>query len=251
VRRLRVRLVLLSSREKGTDRHSGVGRPCVWHSRSASGPVVSSSYEELTTGPDADLLCQTHGLPTPLWRSVPFSLEDKSTNLTRSRRTQQLRADKKGNRSHSRLQQWSHAKERPVARYLTDYEFRNAVEVLRARSGAHTAAVSDRFRFSADNVPDAPLVIKGAGTASGKCSSAWASDGADLFSFHSSATRALMPSSLQPIKDDEAQANKKKRKDDINYLEMSDTGIFRPLYPIDSSLMTMRRLKKGLSDTTK
>ncbi|CAK0904303.1 unnamed protein product, partial [Prorocentrum cordatum] len=90
--------------------------------------VLSSSYEELTTGPDADLLCQTHGLPTPLWRSVPFSLEDKSTNLTRSRRTQQLRADKKGNRSHSRLQQWSHAKERPVARYLTDYEFRNAVE---------------------------------------------------------------------------------------------------------------------------
>jgi hypothetical protein len=210
------------------------------------------SDEELTTGPNADLMSQVHGLPTPLWRSIPFSLEDKSSNVTRSRRTEQPRADKKGNRSHSRLEQWSHAKARPKPKYLTDYEFRTAVEVLRARSGQHTAAVSDRFRIAADTSPDAPLVIKGAGTASGKNHCAWASDGADLFSYHSSATRALVPSSLQPIKDDEAQAAKKtRRKDDINYLQMSDTGIFRPLYPIDSSLKTMRRLKKVLSDDKK
>merc|ERR1712183_299618 len=39
---------------------------------------------------------------------------------------------------------------------------------------------------------------------------------------------------------------KKKKKDDIEDLELSESGIFQQKYPIDESLKSLRRLKKNM-----
>jgi hypothetical protein len=212
---------------------------------------------EQASDPNADLHFMSDGLPSPLWRAMPFSHEDKSVNVPRNRGPgiQLPRAERKGKskrRQQEQDQQWQHAKEKPPEKYVTDHDYHSAVEVLKAQSGMHSANVSDRFRFAADMSLGSPIVIKGAGTSSGMHSSAWASDYSALCKFHSGATRLVQPNSLQPFKPDPAEKKKKKKKEgDIDHLQMSDTGFFRPLYPIDKSLMTIRRLKRSMEPVEK
>merc|ERR1711920_1088305 len=50
------------------------------------------------------------------------------------------------------------------------------------------------------------------------------------------------PSSLQPV--EETANSPKKKKDDVENLQLSDSGLFKPMYPIDNSLKILRRLRK-------
>merc|ERR1712232_1206561 len=91
---------------------------------------------------------------------------------------------------------------------------------------------------------------KGSGTACGTPSDVWASDAAFLIKFHNSAIRIVNPSTLQPKPEEVMPKQKKKKKGDLNNLDM---GVFQPKYPIDESLKSLRKLKKQMfpDDTRK
>merc|ERR1711879_192852 len=76
-------------------------------------------------------------------------------------------------------------------------------------------------------------------------SSCWASDASALMNFHNGQIRTLAKSGLEPLKEP-PKKKKKKKRDDIDDLQLSDSGLFQPKYPIDSSLMSLRRLKKSM-----
>merc|ERR1712039_488360 len=86
-------------------------------------------------------------------------------------------------------------------RILDDTELRNARDGLKGQASLHTAAVADRFHFSADMSAGAPLCIRGAGTAKAIESCAWGSDASFLLNRHCGAMRTVNPSGLEAIKE--------------------------------------------------
>jgi len=195
--------------------------------------------------PIQDVTSQSHGCSTALWRTKrTFALEDEGMriagtappdDLTKALARTALAGAPGGNEN------WRHPDQTKIlARVPSDSELRNAREVLKGQSSLHTAATVDLFRYSADTTAGAPLAIKGAGVATGQPDDIWKSDGAYLQMFHNGALRLVNPSALQPNKEDPNLEKKNKRKGD-DALEM---GMFKPRYPIDDSLKSVRRLKK-------
>merc|ERR1719487_1264628 len=128
---------------------------------------------------------------------------------------------------------------------MTEIELRNARIMLRAQSSLHGSSVQDRFRFNSDVSPGANLVIKGAGTGFGNSAPPWASDAAYLTQFHHGAIRMVNPSGLEPVKDAPAAGTrKKKKKKDDDDLQLGESGLFSPKYPLDTSIRRLKVLKK-------
>lgn len=132
-------------------------------------------------------------------------------------------------------------KEKPD-RIMSDIELRNAREGLRAQSSLHNSSVQDRYRFASDTSPGANLVIAGAGTGWGNAAPPWASDASYLNQFHHSAIRIVNPSGLELLPE-EPKSRRKKKKDD-DELQLSESGLFQPRYPLDTSLRSLKTLKK-------
>mmetsp|Transcript_101471 Transcript_101471/g.217276 ORF Transcript_101471/g.217276 Transcript_101471/m.217276 type:complete len:386 (-) Transcript_101471:50-1207(-) len=132
-------------------------------------------------------------------------------------------------------------KEKPD-RIMSDIELRNAREGLRAQSSLHNSSVQDRYRFASDVSPGANLVIAGAGTGWGNAAPNWASDASYLNQFHHGAIRIVNPSGLDTLPE-EPKSRRKKKKDEDD-LQLSDSGLFQPRYPLDNSLRSLKMLKK-------
>lgn len=179
-----------------------------------------------------DAAAQSKGFPTAFWRPTRISLEE-ATYAPLSRRARA--AAKPSGPGKSGPQ-----------RALSEPELRNARDALRGQASLHTAAVGDRFRFAADMSAGAPVVIKGAGVGSGESSSCWASDASALINFHHGHIRSIAQSGLEPLKEPPSKKKKKKSAEDDDHLQLSESGLFQPKYPIDSSLMSLRRLKKNM-----
>jgi len=214
--------------------------------------------------PDADVLAQTHGSPTARWRNrAPFQLEgsplgsgpsgppsaaalaaalglapgvgDKDTSRGGLKRGKDKSDDKEG---------WQHPDQMKMnARVPTEDELKNARRLLKGQSGLHSSAMGDRFKFTADLSPGVPMCIRGSGTAKGGPAEIWASDGAGLVAFHNGAIRGVSPSKLQRLPETPYE-EKKRRKGAADELNLSESGLFKPTYPIDNSLQNLRRLKK-------
>lgn len=124
-------------------------------------------------------------------------------------------------------------------------ELDNRVYALRGMSNLHRAAVKDRFVFGASSAAGDPMVL-GASPLSQANPGSWSSDAAFLTKFHNSAIRIVNPSGLEVLKEPTSKRKKKKKKnvDDEEELKMSDSGLFVARYPIDESLLQMKRLKK-------
>jgi len=112
-----------------------------------------------------------------------------------------------------------------------DWQVRNAKEALRAQASLHTAAMSDKHRCpSGMSMAPAPA--------------AWLTDAGDLANFHHAHLRKVAKSGLEVIK--EPVATKKKKRDEIEDLQLSTSGLFQPKYPLDGSLKSLRRLTRSL-----
>eukprot|EP00419_Tripos_fusus_P044776 CAMPEP_0172839658 /NCGR_PEP_ID=MMETSP1075-20121228/28723_1 /TAXON_ID=2916 /ORGANISM="Ceratium fusus, Strain PA161109" /LENGTH=312 /DNA_ID=CAMNT_0013683339 /DNA_START=26 /DNA_END=964 /DNA_ORIENTATION=- len=112
-----------------------------------------------------------------------------------------------------------------------DWQVRNAKEALRAQASLHTAAMSDKHRFpSGMSMAPAPA--------------AWLTDAGDLANFHHAQLRKVAKSGLEVIK--EPVVTKKKKRDEIEDLQLSTSGLFKPKYPVDGSLKSLRRLTRSL-----
>uniref|UniRef100_A0A7S1RJ55 Uncharacterized protein n=1 Tax=Alexandrium catenella TaxID=2925 RepID=A0A7S1RJ55_ALECA len=179
-----------------------------------------------------DTKAQSAGFPTAFWRPTRISVEDASLAGRRAAKTQPA------------VKSVGPGKSMPQ-RVLSEPELRNAREGLKGQASLHTAAVSDRFRFTADMSAGAPVCIRGAGVGSGESSSSWASDASALINFHHGHIRVIAKSGIEPLKEP-PKKKKKKKSDDIDHLQLSESGLFQPKYPIDSSLMSLRRLKKNM-----
>jgi len=112
-----------------------------------------------------------------------------------------------------------------------DWQMRNAKEALRAQASLHTAAMSDKHRNST-------------GMSTAPAEAAWMTDAGDLTNFHHKQLRKVVKSGLEAIK--EPVVTKKKKKDDIEDLQLSDSGLFKPKYPVDGSLKSLRKLTRSL-----
>mmetsp|Transcript_45430 Transcript_45430/g.140381 ORF Transcript_45430/g.140381 Transcript_45430/m.140381 type:complete len:376 (+) Transcript_45430:117-1244(+) len=183
-----------------------------------------------------DAAQQSSGMPTAFWRPTKASLEEATPSSPESGRRQE---------AAGAVAKLTAPGQPAPARIPTESELRNAREALRGQASLHTAAVSDRFRFAADVSAGAPIVIRGAGVSAGTVSASWASDASALINFHHGQIRRVAKSGLEPVKEPPKQ-RKKKKKDDIEDLQLSDSGLFQPKYPIDSSLKSLRRLKKSM-----
>lgn len=115
---------------------------------------------------------------------------------------------------------------------------------MRGQAGLHRAALADRFRFASDMSRGAPLCIKGAGTSGQYPAHVWACDASHLIKFHNGAIREVNPNKLQPVTEAQGKSPKKMKKDDVDALQLIDSGMFQPKYPIDDSLKVLRRLKR-------
>lgn len=186
--------------------------------------------------PKQDAAGQSAGFPTAFWRPRRVHVEDKTLAGQMAVQGQKPREVAKPLAPGQPLPQ----------RIPSDTELRNAVDTLKGQASLHTAAVSDRFRFAADMSAGAPVVIRGAGVASGTGAACWSSDASALLNFHHGQIRKIAKSGLEPLKEPATTKKKKKKKDDIEDLQLSDSGLFQPKYPIDSSLMSLRRLKKTM-----
>jgi len=112
---------------------------------------------------------------------------------------------------------------------VNDWRMRNAKEALRAQAALHIASMSDKHRFAS-------------GQSQAPAPAAWLTDAADLTNFHHRHLRKVAKSGLEAIK--EPDVPKKKKKDEIEDLELSDSGLFKPKYPVDGSLKSLRRLTR-------
>lgn len=173
----------------------------------------------------SDIMRLSGGFPTGLWRPTDPSVAGAAKPFAKS-------PDK----------EWMPRKE--SERVMTENDIENARHGLKGQSSLFLASASDRYRFAWDMSAGAPLIIKGAGTATGIPWNSWTSDASFLNRFHHGAMRTVHPNALQPNKD--PPVRKKKKKDDIEDLQMGESGLFKPKYPIDESLKTLRRLKKNL-----
>mmetsp|Transcript_45625 Transcript_45625/g.105911 ORF Transcript_45625/g.105911 Transcript_45625/m.105911 type:complete len:406 (+) Transcript_45625:47-1264(+) len=139
------------------------------------------------------------------------------------------------------------AKQQMMVTSMSDPEFWRYVhaskEGLLGQNRLHRAAVSDRFRFCADDISHGGLVISGAGMAVQPPPGVWASDAAHLNRFHNSAIRIVAPSGLEPLS---ANARRRKKRGDDDHLQMSNSGLFKALYPVDNGLKAVRRLRRRL-----
>jgi len=129
-----------------------------------------------------------------------------------------------------------------IVRVMEDLEVKNHVEVLKAQSAMHAALVGDRFRFSHDTSKFAPMVISGSGSSTAAKNDVWGSDIAHLLVDHNGAMRLQSPSRLQRNPEElSPKHGRKKKKPAEDDLQM---GQFKPIYPLDESLKTLRRIKK-------
>jgi|ERR1712124_28882 len=71
-----------------------------------------------------------------------------------------------------------------------------------------------------------------------------ACDASELISHHNNAVRSVNPSKLQMVAEDKDVSPKKLKKDDVDALQLSESGLFKPKYAIDESLKVLRRLKR-------
>uniref|UniRef100_A0A7S4SK07 Uncharacterized protein n=1 Tax=Alexandrium monilatum TaxID=311494 RepID=A0A7S4SK07_9DINO len=172
-----------------------------------------------------DAKAQSSGFPTAIWRPTRVSVEEATLAGRQARaRGRQLRR-----------------------RALSESELRNARDVLKGQTSLHAAAVADRFGMGGGTTVGVPTVIRGAGVATSEGHAGWASDASALVNFHHGHIRVVAKSGLTPLKEPLDQRQKKKKKqsaDDIDHLELSESGLFKPKYPIDESVKTIRRLKK-------
>lgn len=112
-----------------------------------------------------------------------------------------------------------------------DWQIRNAKEALRAQASLHSASMSDRHRNSF-------------GMSTAPAETAWSTDAGHLTNFHHKELRKVVKSGLEVIK--EPVVTKKKKRDEIEDLQLSDSGLFKPKYPVDGSLKSLRRLTRSL-----
>lgn len=196
----------------------------------------------------ADVNSQSRGSPTALWRTRrDFMLEDEELTITGGNRPP-LAAPKvkkiKGDDAWVGL-----AKQKILDRVPTDLEMKNSRDVLKAQSNLNAAEFTDRFRMNADMSPSAPLFLDGAGTPSCQPNDSWSSDGAILVMFHNGALRLANPSKLQMAEELEVTAgasNSRRKRDSTTNLLVTSSSQFRPKYPIDHSLRSLRKFRKHL-----
>mmetsp|Transcript_39224 Transcript_39224/g.101481 ORF Transcript_39224/g.101481 Transcript_39224/m.101481 type:complete len:359 (-) Transcript_39224:45-1121(-) len=197
-------------------------------------PTWSKVSEDVAKDPVVDFAAQSKGSPTVMWHTPAVVAEN--------RRRQEELAELK------RIRAQGPFKKKLADRMLSDNEFRSAAELLKGKSGLHTAFVADRFRFSADMSKGAPMVMGGPSLMSGTLTSAWTSDASALVNFHNGAMRMANPPALQalPKEAPPKKKSKKNKEQDDDHLELSASGMFKPRYPIDNSLKSLRRLKKSM-----
>mmetsp|Transcript_63077 Transcript_63077/g.133155 ORF Transcript_63077/g.133155 Transcript_63077/m.133155 type:complete len:500 (-) Transcript_63077:46-1545(-) len=190
-----------------------------------------------------DARSQSQGSPTFLWRSPRvFVNEDQGLRIAGTAPPDDILTILKKQNPHDET--WHDPKQqRLLARIPNEDEIRNGREALQGQSRLHQAATTDRYRFCADFSVGAPLCIRGPGVPISQPDEVWASDGAVLTAFHNSAMRIVNRSKLEPNKEEE-DPGKRRKKTREDHLELSDSGLFKPRYPIDISLVTLRRLKK-------
>jgi len=128
-----------------------------------------------------------------------------------------------------------------IKRAVSDSELHNGIASLRTQGRMHRAAVGDRFRFGADLSVSGSMVLAGAGAVAVP-QGAWASDAAQLSSFHNGAMRNANPSRLEEIK--EVKTSRRKReKDDM---QLSGSGRFLRRYPGDSALQSLKDMRLSM-----
>lgn len=174
-----------------------------------------------------DISYTVAGRPTALWRPNKISLESStSVPVLKSPEKELLDTfSKEGKKKEKDKKQLQGS--------LSESELRNARDVLKGQQSLHIATVQERFKFTADTSPGVPA-------------HAWDSEASFLLNFHSGAIRKVAPSGLEPVKEPPKWKRKKKKKDDIEDLQLSESGIFVQKYPIDESLKSLRRLKKNM-----
>lgn len=198
-----------------------------------------------------DSLQLSRGSPTARWRPQRSSLDEVvNPPVIFSREREKDATGRLPSRGSVRQEAaWQRPGSEKPNRAMSDSELRNARDALKGQSGLHVAAAADRFRFAWDASKGAPLCIKGGGVPTGMPADVWASDGAFLNNYHNGAVRSAYPSALQPLKEEDQQVRKKKKgkgEDDDDELTLSASGMFQPIYPIDDSLKSLRRLKKTM-----
>lgn len=175
-----------------------------------------------------DISYTVAGRPTALWRPNKISLES-STSVPQLKSPEKELLDtfsKEGKKKEKDTK-------KQLQGSLSESELRNARDVLKGQQSLHIATVQERFKFTADTSPGVPA-------------HAWDSEASFLLNFHSGAIRKVAPSGLEPVKESPKTKRKKKKKDDIEDLQLSESGIFEQKYPIDESLKSLRRLKKNM-----
>jgi len=209
---------------------------------------------------EADAASLSHGFPTARWRNrEPFIFEGQALGASPPKSTVAAEKDSRsGSRCGSRgdgkkgrdqrepgHETWCHPDQQKLNdRVMTEEELKNWRLFLKGQAGLHSAAMMDRFRFAADISKGAPLCIRGSGTACGTASDIWASDGSSLVAFHNGAIRGVNPSNLTATEEPPEETKKRKKKGADDELSMGESGLFRPKYPIDNSLKSLRKLKR-------
>lgn len=178
----------------------------------------------------------------PLWHQTRGAYgEDSGLKVPRSGSQESMRASR--DKDVDEEKGWK-PKKPPVI--ITERHLSLGIESLRSQESLHRAAVSDRFKFSAEgNTRCKAVSIKGPGAVEPQ--GEWESDASLLNVFHNSAMRTVNPSRLDQLPDltDKTKKKKKKQKeDDLDFLQMSDSGLFQAQYPTDESLMSIRRLRR-------
>jgi len=183
-----------------------------------------------------DHAMQSAGFPTGRWHATRGPLDDLHASPARS---------SQNDRSHAPNTQPGKSKN-PVSRVIDDREIQYAKDALKAQASLHAAAKSDRFSLGGDTSAGGQVVIRGAGTPAPLTACAWSSDASKLNNFHHKAIRKVAPSGLQPMKEtpEDRKRKRKKKTDETEALQLSESGLFEPKYPVDGAFRLLRRLQR-------
>lgn len=189
----------------------------------------------------------------PNWAARPVETRRLQSMDTKKRREDEHKAErpKSAGESHQeRSEEWKSSNKKRDVVTVNDHELAQGIDVLKSNVRLHRAAMGDRYRFSADSGRCVGMSISGAAAA--EQVNDWVSDASQLNTFHNIAMRMTNRSDLKPLpkvegsRGKKAKAKKPKPVDPLDLVQLDDRGLFAARYPTDSSLKTLRRLRRDL-----
>lgn len=110
-------------------------------------------------------------------------------------------------------------------RVVSEHELHDGISALRSQGRLHRACEEARFR---------------SGVADSQSPEPWSNDASQLSAFHNQAMRAANPSRLEKLPEEK---KKRRKKIEVDEMQLSESGLFRAQYPPDSSLRSLRHLR--------